>query len=444
LKALAKRPEDRYSKVIDLVNSLTAAVAKHGSDLDKDTVMQDMPTVSEQVVPEPPQMETADPVPQAMIQSDLAGKQQSSRILTQRNLLFLLGGIVSIVALVWLFNSGIFSSNDRLDGISGEQAAAVSTEIPEATVDSEDVIVPPALLPSDTPTLAPTPSPEATEPPITPTPQGLILAMAYTELDFQIFTMNPDGSELSQLTFEGSNFEPQWSPDGNLIIFVSTRTGNREIYLMNADGSNHKKLTSNPGWDGFPDWSPDGSSIAYQSDKSGNQDIWLMNPDGSSQTNITSQHLSSEAYPNWSPNGNQLAFSSNRDGNEEIYIMNTDGSNPVRLTNRDLADYSPTWSTDGERICFNSNNEALDDYRIWSIDANGENLQEIGSYYGFCWFAPGGVSPQSISPSGFFKVYANRVGENFQLFMSSIDGPGEVRITYDELSWQVPLWQPVP
>jgi TolB protein len=268
--------------------------------------------------------------------------------------------------------------------------------------------------------------------------------MAYTELDFQIFTMNPDGSELSQLTFEGSNFEPQWSPDGNLIIFVSTRTGNREIYLMNADGSNHKKLTSNPGWDGFPDWSPDGSSIAYQSDKSGNQDIWLMNPDGSSQTNITSQHLSSEAYPNWSPNGNQLAFSSNRDGNEEIYIMNTDGSNPVRLTNRDLADYSPTWSTDGERICFNSNNEALDDYRIWSIDANGENLQEIGSYYGFCWFAPGGVSPQSISPSGFFKVYANRVGENFQLFMSSIDGPGEVRITYDELSWQVPLWQPVP
>ena len=84
-----------------------------------------------------------------------------------------------------------------------------------------------------------------------------------------------------------NNSHPSWSPDGKQIVFHSDRDGNQEIYLMNADGSNIRRLTNNPSIDRGPFWSPDGKKIGFHSDRTGDLDIYTMNVDGSNQTNLT-------------------------------------------------------------------------------------------------------------------------------------------------------------
>jgi TolB protein len=92
-----------------------------------------------------------------------------------------------------------------------------------------------------------------------------------------------DGTGVTQLTYEDSDTNPEASPDGQKIAFMSLRDGNWEIYVMNIDGSEVERLTNNGDTDGLPIWSPDGQTIAFASDRDGEWAIWAMNPDGSDQ-----------------------------------------------------------------------------------------------------------------------------------------------------------------
>ena len=115
------------------------------------------------------------------------------------------------------------------------------------------------------------------------------------------------------------------------IAFVSVRDGNREIYLMNADGSGQTNLTNDQAEDDDPAWSPDGSKIAFSSNRSGTFDIYVMNADGTGVTQVASG-AGGNASPRWSPSGTKIAFTSNRDGRSHIYVMNADGSAVTMLT----------------------------------------------------------------------------------------------------------------
>ncbi|TMI56052.1 hypothetical protein E6H18_08185, partial [Candidatus Bathyarchaeota archaeon] len=117
------------------------------------------------------------------------------------------------------------------------------------------------------------------------------------------------------------------------IAFVSDRDGNNEIYTMNPDGTGVTRLTFDTVVshnDLSPAWSPDGTKIAFASDRDGNYEIYTMNADGSGPTRLTIS-VRSDLNPAWSPDGTKIAFSTNRDGNYDIYVMNVDGSGQTRL-----------------------------------------------------------------------------------------------------------------
>ena len=159
-----------------------------------------------------------------------------------------------------------------------------------------------------------------------------------------LWGMDLDGSNLVEYIDRPptADFNGQWSPDGNQILFVSNRDGNYNLYVINVDGTGLRRLTSHRAADHNPCWSPDGSKIAFVSDRSGNPDIYVMDSDGTNVIRLTT-YSGYDSAPAWSPQGDRIVFESDRGGHGDLWIMDADGSNATQLTNDAAADVHPDW-----------------------------------------------------------------------------------------------------
>lgn len=191
----------------------------------------------------------------------------------------------------------------------------------------------------------------------------------------EIYVMSADGSGQVNLTNTpiANEVEPAWSPDGTVIAF---RAGGptADVWVMGADGSNPTNLTTSAAFDTAPAWSPDGSKLAIQSNRiTMDNEIWVMERDGSNAVNLT-QTPGNDDQPAWSPNGTKIAFQSERDGNAEVYVMNPDGSSQVNLTQNAASDGAPQWSPDG-RIIFTS--DRTGDNEVFVMNPDGSGLANL-------------------------------------------------------------------
>ena len=208
-------------------------------------------------------------------------------------------------------------------------------------------------------------------------------------MDVQIYVMDPDGSNVRQLTETSPGTvsrDAAWSPDHQKIAFMSNRDGDPEVYVMDADGSDVRRLTTHRGFDGFPAWSPDGKRIAFARDtdppETGPvwppraQSIYVMDSGGSNVQRLTK--FTTGGYISWSPNGERIAFEANFDGIWDIYVMETNGSHVQRLTHtpgNDAQSVAPAWSSDGQKIAFDSTRDGS--FQIYVMDSDGSNVQRM-------------------------------------------------------------------
>jgi dipeptidyl aminopeptidase/acylaminoacyl peptidase len=163
-----------------------------------------------------------------------------------------------------------------------------------------------------------------------------------------IYVIDPNSRDVRRLTTERSfNNDPVWSPDGRRLAFTSDRNGKRDIFVMDADGSNQVQLTTADSDDYNPTWSPGGDRIAFVSERAGNPELFVMDANGGNVQRITNTP-SRETEPAWSPDGRRIAFTGDATGRSEVYIMNADGTGTTRLTPE--GGRQPAWSHDGTAL----------------------------------------------------------------------------------------------
>ncbi|MBV9209085.1 MAG: PD40 domain-containing protein [Acidobacteria bacterium] len=289
----------------------------------------------------------------------------------------------------------------------------------------------------------------------------------------QIYSMEADGTNVTQLTTLGSNQSPVFSPDGTKIAFFSTRDGNLSLYVMDASGLNQRKLGtvtqtfSKPRWspdgtqilfdgviahdveiyvvnadgngfqrpltlntanDYYPVWSPDGNKILFMSQRAGAvYEIFVMDSDGNNQTQLTNTPVWGNIFPAWSPDGSKIAYLSPRTGNYEIYVMNPDGSNQTRLTDNTETDWNIKWSPDGSKIAHERGTSVY----VMNADGSGQTKLTLD----------GGTDWQPVwSPDGTKLLFKEFRDDNEGIYLMNANGTGQTGLTSngydDEMDWQ--------
>jgi len=271
-------------------------------------------------------------------------------------------------------------------------------------------------------------------------------------LNFEIYSINADGSNLSNLSNNpGIDGSPAWSPDGSQIAFRSERDGESDIFVMSVDGSGQINLTGRsrgeggPSWtanDYSPAWSPDGSKIVFVSYRTGNGEIFSMNPDGSGLNNISNNPVL-ESNPAWSPDGSRIAFTVESFAIINIHIMDSDGKNRKQLTEVSDVRFSegcPAWSPDGTKIAFSSKRNSGGDLResnaqLFVMNADGSD-QTLLVDKGGC---------PSWSPDGARIAFSrSRFGKS-DIYVINSDGTGLTNVTNTLFTSEfAPNWTNLP
>ncbi len=303
-------------------------------------------------------------------------------------------------------------------------------------------------------------------------PQDQILFVSRREGDRAIYLMNAEGTNQTRLTrSRREEWNPAWSPDGTKIAFLSNRdvyghpeasmepehqweVEPSEIYVMNADGSEQKRVTKMEGHKGEPAWSPDGTKIAFDASPGtflADTAIYLMNVDGGGlkrltqsplgrfEVNVYSPQGASVAWieenrdPVWSPDGNRIAFVSGHGEGVEIYGMSADGSNATNLTQSRGGDWEPQWSPDGSKIAFSS--ERAHTWRrtageaggiVWA-SLDGEECADTSPILG------------SAAPQPQFAAYVSTYPD---VFVMNADGSAPTALTRTNGEAWGPVWSP--
>jgi TolB protein len=268
-----------------------------------------------------------------------------------------------------------------------------------------------------------------------------------------IFTINPDGTGIRQLTHRGKDLldtEPDWSPDGKWIAFQRVEPGKpSRIFKVRANGTDLTRLSHNLciagdcAEDVLPYWSPNGKLIAFT--RFGNDDglVFVMRSDGSHVRPVQGTVSYGGGVAQWSPDGTRFVFSGTKSsGATATYTIPLDGTHARRLTPWKLHAASGDWSRDGRWILFESHVGQDRQDNLYLVHPNGTDLHKITT-------SPAHVHQWgsfSFSPDGTMITVAHNVSgdQNPDVWVMNLDGSGLRNVTDSAIFDSAPDWGPRP
>jgi Tol biopolymer transport system component len=347
-------------------------------------------------------------------------------------------------------------TNTPPTGTSTRIPPPTDTVVSEATdapipLPTDTIVAPPTdtsvPLPTDTafplPTDTPVPPPVITNTPVRPY-DGLVGKIVFTrnpnghqDSSHEIYVLDLNNGRLARLTDNNvPDWDPNWSPDGQSIVFVSFQADNYDIWVMDAAGDAQSSRIALPAWDDYPAWSPDGARFAFVStgiaDGGGyNSQVFV----GSSTENARQITVSAgrDEWPTWSPDGLWLADSSDRDGDMDIFLFTANGSNVIQWTNSPFYEEQPAWSPDGQWIAFIR--------KAQDTNGNGRLDRRDDGEYGNLWIGrPDGSEFRQLTFDDQAADPAWSPDNRHIVFAHFWDSTGDGRVGSDDASdlWVIP------
>lgn len=247
----------------------------------------------------------------------------------------------------------------------------------------------------------------------------------------EIYLMDYDGHNVQKITANRSiNLNPDFSPNGREILYTSYKHGNPDLYRRGIYTGTEARISSSPGINVTGAWSPDGGRIALAMSKDGNSEIYSIGKGGGAATRLTKNHAI-DISPSWSPDGSRIAFVSDRLGKPQIFVMNSDGSGVYRLTTSGAYNVSPRWSPKGDRILYCRQQGS---FQIYSITPDGSGDTQLTS--------EGSNEHPTWSPDGRFITFSSTRGGGTAIYVMRADGTGQTKVSRSAGSDTHPTWSP--
>jgi len=434
-KAMSIRPDDRFQSAEEFKQSLVSSNVKT-QRLEGEITLEPSPQTgriqeNRNLAQEIPPSENIPPPPSPSSKHrKKPGRGPGFRVFLSIFLLAILAALASII----IFRSPISK---------GFLALLVTPTARPATATATTVVIQtplPVRTNTATPTLVATASPTKTPvptifiPSMTPTltqtlgPTSTLPGGGYSQIAFastrngvpQIFMVNSDGSNLQEITnIPSGACQPDWSPDGLHIVFISPCQAsqddspdnykNANLYIINFDGTGLIEIPSSETGNFDPAWSPDGNRIAFASSTSGSVQIYTINlidhviiPLTQSSPDVRMPDWSRQ--PAWSPDGKQIIYTGHSRLTDalQIWVMSDLGQNQTALINRGSTywDFQPSWSPDGKTVLFNeSNGPQVLGWLMLFDDTNPQTSQAVH------WRSGTVANHGSFSPDGLWLVY---------------------------------------
>ena len=248
----------------------------------------------------------------------------------------------------------------------------------------------------------------------------------------EIYLMDYDGANVRRLTGNRSiNLNPDFSPVGKEIAFTSYQKGNPDLYRRDIASGVEARISARRGINATAAWSPDGGRIALAMSKDGVSSIYVIDRDGKELARLTRDGAIAVA-PAWSPDGRQLAFVSDRLGKPQVFIMNADGSNARRLTTNGAYNVSPRWSPRGDRIVYCRQESG--GFQVYAINPDGSNDTRLTS--------EGSNEHPRWSPDGRFVTFSSKRGGKEAIYVMRADGTGQTLVSRVKGDASHPTWSP--
>jgi TolB protein len=250
-----------------------------------------------------------------------------------------------------------------------------------------------------------------------------------------LYTVNFDGSDLRRITdYHSLTLAPRWSPDGRYLAFTSYKDGNPDIYLREMAGGKTQKIVSYRGLNLPGAWSRDSQRLLVTLSRDGNQEIYEMNLESRLLQRLTRDY-GIDVSPVRSPDEKRIAFVSNRSGSPQIYVMDADGGNVRRLTQDGNYNTSPSWSPKGKKIAYEGSVNGR--FQIFVIGEEGGSPQQLT-------FEGGDHESPAWSPDGRYLAYSVRGYGRSRIEVINAGGQNPRVLHEGNDGCLTPFWSPRP